>query len=153
MLTLRLLRNVAFVTMLCAAFAGMQSRVLATMGDRLNEMCYPSTEHCSCHDNLTYGGEWSMSGSCDFSSEEDPISHGYEYCNAEFSACESECYSSDYREYVASWWGAYGDPWDPFREVQMRPECWYGFPVNNGCGSGEQVSWTCTCGAFNYCLP
>jgi len=146
----RVIRKVSFVIMMCATFVAAQSRVLA-MGSYLNDSCYPGTSECSCHENLTYSSLWSMSGSCDFSSAEDPIARGYDYCNGVFSACNSEC-DNNYPEYVANWWESYGDPWDPYFELQIRPSCWWGFAIDNGCSSGEFPEWTCTCDGFNWCI-
>ncbi len=146
----RLLRGATFLALIGAIVVGIQYRVLA-MGNYLADSCPPGTQECTCLQNLTYGPDWSMSGSCDFSSDPDPIARGEDYCDGVFNACNSECYNN-YPAYVASWYESYGDPWDPYYSVETKESCWWGYPVDDYCAAGELASWTCTCTGFNWCI-
>lgn len=142
-----IIRNLAFLVMVSATLAAMQSRVL-TMGTAIVSFCYAWNQSHDCYP-CQEGGippDWSASGQCDFSAFEDPEQLGAAYCYDQWEACVSAC-EDEYPYYLA---GFNWDPWDPCYDILIRPSCWVTW-AQGGCDAGMYSSWTCPCSRWNVC--
>jgi hypothetical protein len=141
MRTLRSLRNIAFVLMLGAGIAAMETRLLAAYS--IDDCAgWSGGYDCSCDD-----GPPSWSGTCDFSETSDPLGLANEFCISTFSECISSCESSEWAEEVAE---ANCNPWDP---RTCDPDCYATYAAENSCNAGETSDFSCSCDYYLWCEP
>jgi hypothetical protein len=153
---LRKLRNLAFVILLCTAFAGIQADLLA-VGDPIESFCesWMDQELYDCEDCNTGEGfppDWGASGSCDFSAiedEEEMLQTAAAYVQDSWYACEQSC-GEEYAEYVAGWYDDFANQTHPCYSAWKNPECWVTWGQVGG-QAGPESDWNCGCERFFFC--
>jgi hypothetical protein len=155
--SLKTVRNLGFVAMLCTIFAAVEARVLAVgMGDAIEEACagWFDGEGYDCQDCSTGEGfppDWGAHGSCDFSGiedEEERLITAGNYCDGMWYACMESC-ETEYDDYVAAWFEFYMSPSDPCYEAAKDPSNWSTWGQGS-CLAGNTSSWECSCDAFFF---
>jgi hypothetical protein len=137
----RTLRNIAFITMLGAGFAAMETRLLASYS--IDDCAgWDGVYDCTCDD-----GPASWGGSCDFSESPDPLGLGNEFCNDTFDSCAASCESSEMAEWFAE------DNCNPFDPRTCDPGCYITWAGDNSCTAGETSEFTCSCDSIVWCEP
>ncbi|HEY7450688.1 MAG TPA: hypothetical protein VH702_21200 [Vicinamibacterales bacterium] len=157
MQTLRTIRNLSFVAMLCAMLIAMQARVLASMGDAIETFCenWEDGENYDCDDCTTGEGfppGWGASGSCDFSGIEDEQDRqltAAAYCSDMWDACDSTCIG-EYPDYLVEYYGWSMSSTHPCYDAYTTAECWWTWG-NGSCDAGASSDWSCSCQRWNIC--
>jgi hypothetical protein len=153
------LRHLAFVTLLCTAFVGMQTNVLAGLEDPIEGFCgqWEDGPYWDCNDCDTDDANWepdfAASGSCDFSGIEDEgdmLNTAAGYLWEAGDACWDTC-DGDYAEYVAEWYETNGNPFHECYEAWQDPWNWVTWDsFDGGNGAGAFTEWSCTCQRFFF---
>ncbi|MGE5834764.1 MAG: hypothetical protein ACM4AI_09815 [Acidobacteriota bacterium] len=151
-------RNLMFVTMLCATFAAMQARLLAQFDSPFtgwNGFCreWEDGDGYDCTDCPNLQGnppDFYASGSCDFSGIEDEelrLSTASAYVQGSGAACDDTC-DDDYRDYLIDWY-QWTYPYHECYEAWGVPENWatWGDP---GGSTGTNSTWSCACDYFFF---
>lgn len=133
------IRNLSFLLMVVACIFANRAGLLASG----SAMPLFDAFHSGC--SFSDSGNWSWSGSCDFSEDEDPLNAAADYCDQAWYACQDDCYSSSYATWLAT---ALCDSNDPRSCVDS---CWIGWDSFTCAPIGSTASFSCTCQKFNWC--
>lgn len=144
-MNLRRIRNATFVVFAVTLIVAMEAELFAFSS--VPGVCsnWNTNYDCSC-DTDTFQ-QWQATGYCDFSEEADPEGLANEFCLDVWSACNDDCASEAFIDWLVD---QNCDPFDP-NDPACYDHCWEGYASGNSCGVGSVAEFTCTCAGFNWC--
>lgn len=138
----RMIRNFSFLVLMCVCLFPSHRNLLA-VANHMADFCSNWGSYGSCGST----GDWTWSASADFSEEGDPMTMSAQFCSYGQAACDADCQSFDYAEYLAE-----GTLCSTYGGRFCNPYCYATYAGGNSCSQGYTAGLTCSCSAFNWCL-